>query len=302
MKLSALFSEDHMLVQSEAETFEGLLEALLATFTDLKEKPAEAAAIRAKLMEREIEFPTFVTEGVCVAHLRLPNIKTFHAGIAIPAKPLDHPGDPEEQIKLLFLALGPQDQNTLMLQTLSAIARMLASPGFLKSVKGIKSEQRVIRLIEESGIDIKRNITAADIMEPVEHFVRLDTPLPEVIEILAKSKDEGLPVVDEKGRLAGEITSKELLQLGMPKYMDLLANPDMLNAFEPFENYFQRENLSSVREICRRDFVTVTPRTLIVQVAHLMITKNRRRVYVLEDDRLEGIIYRKSIVVRVMIR
>ncbi len=84
--------------------------------------------------------------------------------------------------------------------------------------------------------------------------------------------------------------------------MDLLANPEMLNAFEPFENYFRNEYKTHVRDICRRDFVTVPPTELIVRVAHLMITVNRRRIYVLDDEEMIGIIYRKSILQRVMNR
>ena len=55
-----------------------------------------------------------------------------------------------------------------------------------------------------------------------------------------------------------------------------------------------------VRDICRRDFGAAAPTTSIVLVAHEMITKNRRRVYVLDDEKIEGVIYRKSILVRVM--
>jgi CBS domain-containing protein len=107
-------------------------------------------------------------------------------------------------------------------------------------------------------------------------------------------------VLDDRGRLTGELTTREILMVGMPKYMELLSNLEMLNAFEPFENYFLNEHKLLVRDICRRDYAWVEPTTPIVRVAHLMMTQNRRRIYVLEDDHLVGIIYRKSFLTRVM--
>ena len=69
----------------------------------------------------------------------------------------------------------------------------------------------------------------------------------------------------------------------------------MLNEFEPFENYFKNEHDLKVRDVCRRDFFHVERSAPIVRVAHLMITENKRRIYVVDDDKLEGVIFRKSI-------
>ena len=103
-----------------------------------------------------------------------------------------------------------------------------------------------------------------------------------------------------QGKLVGELTNSELLKLGMPKYLDLIVNPAMLENFEPFENYFQHENSMTVREVCRRDVLWVEPAAPIVQVAHMMMTRQKRRIYVVEDGALKGVILRKNIVVKVL--
>ncbi len=301
MKLFSLFKEETVLIHPNFTDFVGTVRGLLECLGEDLPKTA-ADSIAKRLLDRESEHPTVIGEDACIIHMRIEEIKILRVAVALLQEPIRHPADPDQKLATIFLALTPLDQNTLMLQTLAAISRLLMSKAFRSAFRGIRAPGRLIRLIEESGVDVKRTLTAGDIMEPIDFSVTMDTPLPEAVETLGKSKDEGLPVIDDKGHLVGEITSKEILVLGMPKYMDLLSNPEMLNAFEPFENYFRNGAKTTVRDICRRDFVTVAPTDPIVRVAHQMITNNRRRVYVLDDGKIEGVIYRKSIVERVMNR
>ncbi|MBI1783830.1 PTS sugar transporter subunit IIA [Candidatus Sumerlaeota bacterium] len=301
MKLSSLFQEEHILVHPQSMDFTGSLLALMSALKENlgKVAPEEIAKV---IVEREQQSPSVVDDDVCLSHSRMEGIPTFQAALAILKDPVPHPSNPNIEIKLLFLILAPQEQNTLMIQTLAALSRLLGAQNVAQGLRGSKSAARIIKLIEESGIEVKRNLTVRDIMEPVTHSVQMDNTLHEAVEVLTEARDEGVPVLDEKGRLVGEITTREILLLGMPKYMDLLANPEMLNAFEPFESFFREENKTHVRDICRRDFVTAEPSDLVVRVAHQMITANRRRIYVLDDEKVIGIVYRKSIVERVLHR
>lgn len=299
MKLSSIFQENHVLAHPQGTSLNALILELLSSMTDQwQQMPVQAMADR--VIAREALHPTILGEGVCLAHLRIEGLPKFLAGMALASAPMPHPSNPARKIEVIFILLAPHDQNTMMLQAMAAIARLIGTQSFLHGVHNAKAPGRIIKLIEESGIEIKRNLTAGDIMEPVTHKVTLDTPITEAVNTLTEAHDEGVPVMDEKGHLVGELTTREILLLGMPKYMDLMVNPEMLNAFEPFENYFVMEGKTHVRDICRRDFVTVPPEELVVRVAHMMITANRRRVYVMDDDRVIGVIYRKSIVERVM--
>lgn len=298
MKLSSLFEEDSVLVHHGGKSLKEVVRGLLDTMKEDVDG-ATLDKIAVKLMDREAETPTIVADRICIPHMRTEAVREFRAGVAILDNPIPHPSD-GKTVDIVFLVLAPQDQNTLMLQTMAAIARRLGTKGFISSLRGVKSPTRIIKLMEESGAEVRRSLIASDIMEPVTHSLKLDTPLDEAVHTLSEARDEGVPVFDDRGKLVGELTTREVLILGMPKYLDLLTNPEMLNAFEPFENYFRQEHSLHVRDICRRDFARVTPTTQIVIVAHMMITQNRRRIYVMEDDKVDGVIYRKSILVRVM--
>lgn len=299
MKLHSLFREDHVLVHGEGKTLAEVVGQILESFgLDLGEDglPAMVDAI----LKREKNNPTLGIDAFCFPHLRSDVITEFHLGMAVLETPLPHPADPDAQIRIVFLALAPRTQNSMMLQTLAALRRLASTRSFAPAAEGVRTPARLIRVIEESGLDVKRTLTARDIMEEVQFSLDLDTPMVEAVDRLSKTRDEGLPVVDSRGHLTGELTTREIILVGMPKYMELLSNLEMLNQFEPFENYFLNENKLLVRDICRRDYTWVEPSAPIVRVAHLMMTRNRRRIYVLEDERIAGVIYRKSFLTKVM--
>jgi CBS domain-containing protein len=299
MKLSNLFKESQILIHCKDQELTGLIYSMLETMReDVGDERFDEVA--ARVIQQEKSNLTITPMGACLLHFRLVGLDQLRVAVAVPETPILNPRNADQQISLIFLILAPQEQNTLMLQTLAAIARLLSAKTFIQAVKRVRSPSRLIRLIEESGIDVKRNLCAGDIMEPIEHSVRLDDPLVKAVETLSEARDEGIPVFDEKGALVGEITSREFLVLGMPKYVHLMANPDMLHDFEPFENYFRNELKMRVRDIYRRELFTVPPSAPIVRVAHIMITRHRRRIYVLQDDKVEGIIFRKSILTRIM--
>lgn len=298
MKLYSMIHEDQVRVQSEAADLAEVLAEALATLLDQQpDLPVEE--LKTRILARETAKPSFAAEGACVIHLRDEHVRKFGVCVVIPEKPFPHPADETRKIRIVCLILAPQLQNTMMLQTAAALRRLLASKSARGSLGSIKSAARLIRLVEESGLDVRATLQARDVMEPLTHKVRIDTSLTEALDQLVLARDEGLPVVDENDALVGELTSREILLLGMPRYMDLLSNPEMLNEFEPFENFLRSEATTTVRDICRRDYIAVAPEDQVVQVVHEMVTNNRRRVYVLEDGEIQGIIYRKSIVERV---
>lgn len=299
MKLYSLLNENHVLIDAPVISLEAALRRMVEGFGDGIER-AHHDELVAMLMEREESHPTFIADQICLPHARLPWLDRFLLGLLVPEKPFHHIGEDEPTVSVMFMILAPQNKNAMMLQTLAAIARLLKSREMRTALVKTKSPARLIRQIEESGIDVKKTLVATDVMTPIAHKVTADTILAHAVDVLVDAPDEGVPVVNERGKLIGELTSREILALGMPKYVDLLVNPAMLESFEPFENFFQHENSLKVREICRRDIITVPPTAPIVQVTHLMMTRQKRRIYVVDEGDLLGVILRKDIIAKVL--
>lgn len=299
MKLYSLLNENQMLLEEEVGSMPEAVERLLGVFSGIIDRD-RIPELQQNLLQREEHYPTFIVDGICIPHVRLEELESFLVGLLVPEKPFPHIAEGQPPVAAMFMVLSPQNKNTMMLQTLAAVARLLKSKETRTALLQVKSPARLIRFVEDSGIDIKKTLVAADIMEPLPTTINQDAMLNKAVDTLVEVPDEGVAVVDDQGKLVGELTSKELLTLGMPRYMDLLVNPMMLENFEPFENYFRQENVLRVRDLCRRDVIAVEPNMPIVQVTHIMMTKQRRRIYVVEDGALKGIIYRKGIIAKVL--
>jgi CBS domain-containing protein len=116
-------------------------------------------------------------------------------------------------------------------------------------------------------------LTAADIMTEDLVTVRPDASLRDAIELLLKEKISGLPVVDEEGRLVGVIT--EFAMLAMV--------------------YDHSVQCQSVSNHMTREVIVVDADDPVSRIADLCIVHRVRRVPVMRDGRLVGLIARRDV-------
>lgn len=116
-------------------------------------------------------------------------------------------------------------------------------------------------------------LTAGSIMTAKLATVSPDTSIGEAIEILLEQSISGLPVTDEEGRLVGVITEFALLAVA----------------------YDKRVTHHKVSQHMTRDVIAVDVNEPISRVADLCIVHRVRRVPVLENGRLVGVIARRDV-------
>jgi CBS domain-containing protein len=104
--------------------------------------------------------------------------------------------------------------------------------------------------------------------------VRKDTPLYEVMDILATQHVTGLPVVDDSMHLEGMITEKDVIRC--------IGDPDAAT--------------SMVQDRMTTNVVTFEPTARLCEVCECLIRRNFRRVPILNDGRLVGIVARADII------
>lgn len=122
-------------------------------------------------------------------------------------------------------------------------------------------------------------------MTPAPITTTPDTPLREVEKIFAVHDFNGVPVVDNAGRLVGLVTKFDLLKAFM------LTSETIL----PHYNSIMEHTVESVM---RRDPVTVTsdlPLSRLLQQLVEMGVKSFPVVQVVDNDRLVGIISREDV-------
>jgi len=117
-------------------------------------------------------------------------------------------------------------------------------------------------------------IKAHEIMTKKVITIHQDKTLLDTIEILVCKEISGLPVVDDKGKMVGIITEKDVLNFA---FSGNLKN-------------------TSVKDVMTKEVKSFSPEDDVNAIA-LAISQNRfRRVPIIEDEEVVGIISRRDII------
>jgi len=139
-------------------------------------------------------------------------------------------------------------------------------------------------------------LTARDLMTPDVVTVPPSTPVIAVARLLAERGISAAPVVDADGKLRGIVTEADLIrrlagEADRPAgwLASLFSNPEA-----DAERYARTHGVTAA-DIMSTEPVSVPPGMLAGEVAHLLEDRNIRRVVVVEDGRLKGIVSRADL-------
>jgi CBS domain-containing protein len=139
---------------------------------------------------------------------------------------------------------------------------------------------------------------AQDVMTTPVVTVHPDTPLKEIAKTMIERRIGGIPVVDARGTLVGIVTDGDLFrraELGTEKQRDGGWLEMFTAGVQSAEDYVAaRARVAS--EIMTTDVIAVAPETPLRQIADLFETKRIRRVPVVKDGVLVGIVSRANLV------
>ena len=126
-----------------------------------------------------------------------------------------------------------------------------------------------------------------------------DEPVSIVARRMLDSGHASLPVVDADGRVVGMISEADLIRLVIPKYVDMLEDVSFLPPELDFISVETDEPLGRVKveQVMRREpLYTVEEQTPLVEAALLILHHRIRRLPVVRDGKLVGILSRGDIV------
>jgi CBS domain-containing protein len=140
-------------------------------------------------------------------------------------------------------------------------------------------------------------MNVADIMTRKVISVTPETTIAEAARLMLRHRISGLPVVGERGEVVGIVTGGDLLRRAEtgterrhPRWLEFLITPGRLA-----EEYAQA-NARKVGEAMSADVVTVAPPDSLADVVGLMERHHVKRLPVIEDGRLVGIVGRANLV------
>jgi CBS domain-containing protein len=142
----------------------------------------------------------------------------------------------------------------------------------------------------------KAMLTAADIMTPSVITVAPDTPVREIAKLLCARRISGVPVVDPEGAIVGIVSEGDLMkhvgaicERRRSWWLKLFADESTL------ARDYSKTHARVARDVMTPGVVKVTPTASVAEIANMLERHNIKRVPVVQDSRLIGIVTRANL-------
>lgn len=141
---------------------------------------------------------------------------------------------------------------------------------------------------------------ARDIMNKYVIIIQEDSSIEETARILTENNISGAPVVNKDGKIVGMVTEEDLLHQDTnpraPAFLSILGAFIYIEGIDRYRDDFKKLAATITSEIMTKDLITVSGDVEIEYVAELMVKHGIKRVPVVENDIIIGIISRADII------
>jgi CBS domain-containing protein len=142
-------------------------------------------------------------------------------------------------------------------------------------------------------------MTARDIMSTDVVMLNEKATIREAVTLLNSTQHGALPVVNDADEVVGVLSYQDVMRLALPEYLDGvdLSFLPASSGFFPKSGEYDSLGDVPVGEVMRPGYLPeVRPTEPVAEVARVMLKDQARRVVVVEEGRLVGIITRGDVV------
>jgi len=142
-------------------------------------------------------------------------------------------------------------------------------------------------------------IKAKDIMTRDILSVTPDTEIVNAAKILLKNRINGLPVIDDSGKLVGILCQSDLVaqqkSIPIPSVFTLLEGFVPLTSTKRIDKEVEKIAALKVKQAMTPKPVTVRPETNIEEIAKLMVDQKYHTLPVMEGNKVVGIVGKEDV-------
>lgn len=136
----------------------------------------------------------------------------------------------------------------------------------------------------------------SDVMNRRSARVATDASMSLAAELLTLTQASDLMVVEPDGRYVGVLSEGDLLRALVPDFEGLLeAGASLEQAFQIFLESGRRYSDQPIGRLIIRKSITLAPEDELLRAATVMVTKQIRRLPVVDDGQLVGTVSRADI-------
>ncbi len=142
---------------------------------------------------------------------------------------------------------------------------------------------------------------AKEIMDLHFHSLKPNELVVDAVKKLEQATKEegkkifGMMVIDDDDQLVGMLSMYDILQYIRPRHIEILGHMDDLS-FEPvFENMLNQISQIRVDDLMTIELMTISPEAHLMVIINTMVQHHIRRLPVVENNRVVGILYRSDV-------
>jgi CBS domain-containing protein len=142
-------------------------------------------------------------------------------------------------------------------------------------------------------------LKAQDIMTKEVITISPGTEIAQAAKMLLSNRINGLPVIDDTGKLVGILCQSDLIiqqkNIPIPSLFTLLDGFIPLTPSKKLDKEVEKIAATKTADAMTANPVTVNPDTGIDEIAALMVEKNYHTLPVVDEDKLVGIVGKEDV-------
>lgn len=287
MKLHNLLSEPLILLDRAVKSKEEAIQILVKAVQSRYPFPLKPEELQQAVLDREALGGTSFPTGIAVPHARLDFLDDIVVAVLRPSVPIP---DPVAPIRLVVLMLTSQNKPAIYLNSLSSILKFSQKTEAYEKALATSSPREFLDLVAAQDYNLVKVVTVEDLLTEAPVTVRPDASLADLIDLFHHHNLSYAPVVDEEGRLVGEVALGDVLKAGFPDFASQVGNLKFLKTFEPFETLLKKEDTVLVRDLMKPVAFGCDPSASVVELCFEFLQKGRRHCPVIKGRQLVGVL------------
>src|SRR6056297_428359 len=168
-------------------------------------KDFKSADLAKKLEQREAMGSTGFGDGVAIPHCAIDGLEDFVLGMMIIPSGIEFNSIDGQPVKLLFLIIGPSEKRNRHIKILSAISKMVKTPGVTEGLMEMKDTDAIETLLKEH-LTIREEKPDTEGYCLLNVYIQKEDIFNDVLELLSSEVEGSLTVIETQN--AGEYLNR----------------------------------------------------------------------------------------------
>lgn len=245
-----------------------------------------------EVFKREEQSSTAYPTGIAIPHVRMEGFDDTLIAITFLQNPIRSNGT---EVSWVVLIITDKSSSKTYLNIVAALLGISKNKELMSSLFAQNDGHGVVQTIKKAGIEVKKDLTIADIMVSNPVSIRPEELLSRLSQLMSEKEISMVPVTDAENNYLGEVNILNFLRVGVPDYLMMLDNLNFLLSFEPLEKLFETQDVMKVGEIMVVDEHIISPEASIVEAVVEMIRHHKRYLSVVLEGKLVGVVTAQDI-------